>query len=72
VVGGGIIRIDLSESRKPLCDLFGRQNANVECPLTLDIVVERDLRAGQQADRDIRLPDRGEPTSEGIGEPGRH
>jgi hypothetical protein len=61
----GIVRIDLSEARKTLSDFLVREDANSERWFVFDVVVERDLGAREQANRDMRLADSGEATGDG-------
>ena len=60
VMGHGVVHVDLPEACEPLSDLLVRENADAERRLAFDILVERNLGAGQQTDRNMRLPDRGE------------
>jgi hypothetical protein len=68
----GTIRIDLPEAREPLSDFLVWENANAERWFVFDVVVERDLGARQQANRDMRLADGSEATGDGIAEFGRY
>jgi hypothetical protein len=68
----GTIRIDLPESREPLSDFLVWEDANAERWFVFDVVVERDLGARQQANRDMRLADGSEATGDGIAEFGRY
>src|SRR5262245_47924770 len=72
VMGHGVVHVDLPEAREPLPDLVVWQNTDAVRGLAFDILVERDFGARQQADRNIRLADRREPSRDGIGEFGRH
>jgi hypothetical protein len=54
------VHVDLPEARELLSDLLVRENADAERRLAFDILVERNLGARQQTDRNMRLPDRGE------------
>ncbi len=58
--------------REPLFNFLVRKNADTERRLAFDILVERNLGARQQTDRNMRFPDRGEAASDGILELGRH
>ena len=60
-MGHGVVHIDLPEAREPLPDLLVRQDADAERRLAFDTLVECDLGTGQQADRNVRLPDRTNP-----------
>src|SRR6516162_3982286 len=60
VMGHGVVQVDLPKARELLSDLLVRENADAERRLAFDILVERNLGAGQQTDRNMRLPDRGE------------
>src|SRR5512139_394820 len=62
----GVVHIDLPEAREPLPDLLVRQDADAEQRLAFDTLVECDLGTGQQADRNVRLPDRRESASNRI------
>src|SRR5260370_32225194 len=72
VMGHGVVHVDLPEAREPLPDLLVWQNTDAKRWLAFDILVERDFRAGQQADRNIWLADRREAARDGLGEFGRH
>src|SRR6266478_4122622 len=72
VMGHGVVRVDLSEAREPLFNFLIRENADAERRLAFDVLVERNLGARQQTDRNMRLPDRGEAAGDGILELGRH
>ena len=61
-----IIYVDLPKARKPLLDLLVRENADAERRLALDIRLERDLRAGKQANRNMRLADGGEAARDRV------
>ena len=61
VMGHGIVHVDLPETREALSDLLVRKDADAEGRLAFDILVEGDLGARQQADRDVGFADRGEP-----------
>src|SRR4051794_26800386 len=71
-MGHGVVRIDLPETREPLPDLLVRQDADAERRLAFDTLVECDLGTGQQADGNVRLPDRRESASNRIVEFRRH
>src|SRR6185436_14116894 len=71
-MGHGVVRSDLPETREPLPDLLVRQDADAERRLAFDTLVECDLGTGQQADRNVRLPDRRESASNRIVEFRRH
>jgi len=62
-----VVHIDLPEAREPLPDFLVRQNTDAERRLTFDILVECDLGARQQADRNVRLADRRESAATGLG-----
>src|SRR5262249_31498166 len=68
VMDHGIVRIDLPEARKPLSDFLVWEDANSEWRLAFDILVERNFGTGQEANRDVRVADGGEATSNGIPE----
>jgi hypothetical protein len=72
VMGHGVVRVDLPEAREPLFNFLIRENADAERRLAFDVLVERNLGARQQTDRNMRLPDRGEAAGDGIAELGRH
>jgi hypothetical protein len=72
MMGHGVVRVDLPEARELLSDFLVRENANAEPRLALYILVERNLGARQQTDRNMRLPDRREAAGDGIVELGRH
>jgi hypothetical protein len=72
VVGHGVVQVDLPEAREPLSDLLVRQNADSKRGLALDVLLECDLGAGEQANRHMRLADRGEAAGNGIAELRRH
>jgi len=71
-MGHGVVLVDLPEARKPLFNFLVRENAGAERRLAFDILVECNLGARQQTDRNVRLPDRGETAGDGIPEFGRH
>jgi len=71
-MGHGVVHIDLPEAREPLPNLLVRQDADAERRLAFDTLVECDLGTGQQADRNVRLPDRRESASNRIVEFRRH
>jgi hypothetical protein len=56
------VHVDLPEARKMLSDFLVRENADAERRLAFDILVKRNFGARQQTDRNMRLPDRGEPS----------
>ena len=56
----------LPEARKPLSNFLVRENADAERRLAFDILIERNLGARQQTDRNLWLPDRGEAAGDGI------
>jgi len=60
------------KARKPLFNLLVRGNAEAERRLAFDLLVECNLGARQQTDRNIWIPDRGETAGDGISEFGRH
>jgi hypothetical protein len=62
----------LPEAGKPLFNFLVRENADAERRLAFDILIERNLGARQQTDRNMRLPDCGEAAGDGILELGRH
>jgi hypothetical protein len=66
VMSYGVLHIDLPKTREPMPDFFVRQNPDAERRLEFDILVESDLGAGQQADRDMRLADSGETAGDGV------
>jgi hypothetical protein len=68
----GVVHIDLPEAREPLPDLLVRQDADAERRLAFDTLVECDLGTRQQADRNVRLPDRRKSASNRIVEFRRH
>src|SRR6266436_4956010 len=68
----GVVLVDLPETREPLFNFLVRENADAERRLALDVLVERNLGARQQTDRNMRLPDCGEAAGDGILELGRH
>ena len=72
VMGHGVVEVDLPEAREPLPDLLVWQNAEAKRRLAFDILIERKFGAGQQADRNIRLANRCEPSRDGIWEFGRY
>jgi hypothetical protein len=72
MMGHGVVRVDLSEARELLSDFLARENANAELRLALYVLVERNLGARQQTDRNMRLPDRREAAGDGIVELGGH
>src|SRR6516164_507234 len=72
VMGHGVVYVDLPEAREPLPDLLVWQNADAERRLAFDILIERDFGTRQQADRNIRLANRCEPSRDGIWEFGRY
>jgi hypothetical protein len=72
VMGHRVVHVDLPEAREPLPDFLVRENADAERRLAFDVLVERNLGARQQTDRNMRLPDRGEAAGDGILELGRH
>jgi hypothetical protein len=67
-----VIHVDLPETREPLFNFLVRENADAERRLALDVLVERNLGARQQTDRNMRLPDRGKAAGDGTLELGRH
>src|SRR5262249_28135550 len=67
-----IVHVDLPETREALSDLLVRKDADAEGRLAFDILVERDLGAGQQANRDVRIADRREPAGDRVDELGRY
>ena len=71
VMGHGVVHIDLPEACKPLPDLLIWQNTHTKRGLAFDILLERDFGTRQQADRNIRLADRREPSRDRIGKFGR-
>src|SRR5215471_4946210 len=72
VMDHSVLHVDLPEAREPLSDFLVRENADAEPRLAFYILVECNLGARQQTDRNMRLPDRGEAAGDGIVEPGRH
>src|SRR6516165_5855595 len=72
VMGHGVVEVDLPEAHEPLPDLLVWQNAEAKRRLAFDILIERKFGAGQQADRNIRLANRCEPSRDGIWEFGRY
>ena len=72
MVGGRFLEIDLPKAGQPLSYQLARENPDIERPFALDIAFEGDLRAGQQADRDIRLSYRGKSAGDGVLELRRH
>jgi hypothetical protein len=70
VMARGDIHVDLPEASKPLLNFPAREKATQS--LAFDILVERDFRAGQQADGYVWFPDGGEAASDGIVEAGRY
>src|SRR6516165_12108409 len=70
VMARGDIHVDLPEASEPLLNFPAREKPTQS--LAFDILVERDFRAGQQADRDIWLADGSKAASDGIVEPARH
>ena len=72
VMGHGVVYVDLPEAREPLPDRLVWQNADAERRLAFDILIERDFGTRQQADRNIRLANRCEPSRDGIWEFGRY
>src|SRR6478735_4692035 len=65
-MGHGVVHVDLPEAGEPLADLLIREDA--ERRLAFDIRVECDLGTRQQADRNVRLPNRLEAASNRIAE----
>ena len=61
VMGHGVVHVDLPEAREPLSDFLARENAEAERRLAFDILVERNLGARQQTDRNMRFSDRAKP-----------
>ena len=57
VMDHSVLHVDLPEAREPLSDFLVGEDAE----LALDILVERNLRARQQTDCNMRLPNRGKP-----------
>src|SRR5437899_11408485 len=66
VMGHRVVHINLPEAREPLPDFLVRQNTDAERRLTFDILVECDLGTRQQADRNVRLPDRRKTTGNRV------
>src|SRR5258705_7483136 len=62
----GIVHVDLPKAREALSDFLVRENPDAERRLAFDIRIEGDLRAGKQANRDIRLADCGKSARDGI------
>ena len=56
-----VLHVDLPEAREPLSDFLVGEDADAKYRLALDILVERNLRARQQTDCNMRLPNRGKP-----------
>jgi hypothetical protein len=52
-MGHGVVHLDLPEARKPLSDFLVAENADVEQRLTFDILIERNLGARHQTDRNL-------------------
>jgi len=67
-----VLHVNLPEAREPLSDFLVGEDPDAKHGLTLDILVERNLRARQQTDCDMRLPNRGKAACDRIAELGRH
>src|SRR6516162_3028308 len=72
VMGHGVVHVDLPEACEPLPDLLVWQNASAKRRLAFDILVERNLGAGQQAHRNMRRVGRRKTAGNGIAEFGRN
>ena len=70
-MGHGVVHVDLPEARKPLSDFLVRENADAERWLVFDVLIEGNLGARQQTDRNLWLTDRSEAAGDGIAELGR-
>jgi hypothetical protein len=64
--------LNCSEAREPLTDFLVRQDTGAERRLAFDILVEYDLGTRQQANRNVRLPDRRESANNRVVEFRRH
>src|SRR6516225_10091179 len=72
VMDHSVLHVDLPEAREPLSDFLVGEDADAKHRLALDILVERNLRARQQTDCNMRLPNRGKAARDRIAELGRH
>src|SRR6516162_3817608 len=59
VMDHSVLHVDLPEARELLSDFLVGEDADAKHRLALDILVERNLRARQQTDCNMRLPNRG-------------
>src|SRR6516164_6083022 len=72
VMDHSVLHVDLPEAREPLSDFLVGEDPDAKHRLALDILVERNLRARQQTDCNMRLPNRGKAARDRIAELGRH
>src|SRR5262249_2258807 len=72
VMDRGVLHVDLPETRELLPDFLVGEDADAKHRFALNILVERNLRAGQRTDGKLRLPNRGKGARDRIAELGRH